>query len=200
MERVEALDLCAKCGGYCCLNVPGKFIPDDLAPGGRLDEQIVDEALDSGLAVIYTSFTSADGCRLAPIFTLATRGVGRPPLSLCHEATRCAHLRGDRCAYPLEKRPYECAVMVPSENISQCGMPNDELIEPYWVEYQELLRNIIERRSGRSWYRELMGQAEERRQIDGYAYGAYSIIQSLGLALSSQEADTIIATWLESLD
>lgn len=199
MERVEALDLCAKCGGYCCSNFPGKFSPDDLAPSGSLTEQAINDALDTGLAVVYTSFTNVEGSKVAPIFTLAARGVERPPLSLCHDATRCAHLEGDRCKFPLESRPYECAMMVPAESVSCCGIPDDLLIEPLWVDYQELLREVIEKRSGRPWCQELISQAQARRNTDGYAYGAWSLITSIGITDSSTEADAVIAKWLKSL-
>lgn len=200
MERVEVLDLCAKCGGFCCLHVPGRFCPDELATSEYLSEQDVNDALDAGIAVVYTSFAALEGNKVAPIFTLAARGTERPPLSLCHDAIRCAHLDGDRCKFPLDSRPYECAMMVPAEDVSSCGLPDDMLVEPLWVDYQELLRRVIRKRAGQSWRKELMDQIESRRNIDNYARGAWTLIDAEGLAGTSTEADTIITEWLDSLE
>ncbi|MCL1847528.1 MAG: hypothetical protein FWF91_06130 [Coriobacteriia bacterium] len=201
VERVEDLELCARCGGFCCLHTPGRFSPADflLTASDRLTESAVDDALDKGFAAVYTSFTNVEGSKMAPIFTLAARGIDRPPLSLCHEPICCAHLKGNRCLYALEERPYECAMMAPAEDFTQCGMPDDMLIEPFWVEYQELLRGVIEKRSGKSWREELLAQLESRWQFDSYAYGAAELIRVIGLAGDSAEADAIIATWLASL-
>ena len=200
MERVEALDLCAKCGGYCCLHIPGRFSPDDLASSGRLSEKDINDALDAGIATIYTSFAAIEGYKAAPIFTLATRGEGRPPLSLCHDATRCVHLKGKSCKFPLDERPYECAMMVPAEDASLCRLPDGVIIEPLWVEYQMLLRKVIEKRTGRSWAQELENQLETRRATDSYANGAWTLISYIGMAGNSKEADITIAKWLESLE
>jgi hypothetical protein len=200
MERVEAGDLCAACGGYCCCHAPGKFSPDDLASPGALDAQAVGAALDSGRAVVYASFTNVEGSKAAPIFTLAARGVDRPPLSLCHEPARCAHLEGDRCAYELEERPFECAAMVPSKDYPRCGLPDDMVAEALWVGHQGLLRDVIEQRSGRPWREELIGQIESRRHVDAYAYGAFELVRFAGLAEDPAEADAIVAAWAASLD
>jgi len=199
MERVEDLGLCAKCGGLCCLSAPGKFSPDELATSGSLDEQDINEALDSGLASMYTSFTSSSASKSAPIFTLTARGAGRPALSLCHEPTCCAHLFNGRCKFPLEKRPLECALMVPADTPSRCGLPDDLAVTLSWVAYQDLLRKVIEQRTGHSWREELMDQVQSRSQIDAYAQGARGLISSIGLAETSEEADAIIAAWQQTL-
>ena len=200
MERIEELDYCARCGGLCCLHAPGRFCPDDLAPSGCLDEKVVNDALDTGLAIIGTSFTNLEGSKTAPIFTLCARGIDREPLSLCHAPSCCAHLENDRCLFPLEKRPYECAVMVPASSISRCGLPDDAVVEPMWVEHQDLLRTVIENRSGRCWREELLRQIESRWRLDAYANGAWSLITSIGLANDSSEAETIVSAWLDSLN
>ncbi|MCL1797835.1 MAG: hypothetical protein FWG24_05960 [Eggerthellaceae bacterium] len=199
MKRVEASEFCVACKGYCCLHAPGKFAPEDFAPLGALDGQVIHDALDSGRAVMYTSFTNIEGSEAAPIFTLAARGIDREPLSLCHEALTCAHLEGDSCTYTLEERPLECAALVPSKNFPYCMLPDDMIIEPLWVEHQGLLREVIEQRCGRSWREELLAQMDERRHMDAYAAGAFELVCMAGLAESSSRVDAIIAAWVASI-
>ena len=199
MERVEALDICGRCGGYCCLHVPGRLIPHDLSADEPLTEQVIHDALDSKRAVVFSSFINIGRSKTVPVFTLAARGVNRPPLSLAYEPTRCYHLLGERCAFSLELRPFECAMMVPAGEISRCGMPDDMLIEPYWVKYQDLLRTVIETRSGLSWRDEVMRQLETRCKKDDYANAMLTLVKSRGLAHDAHEADAIIASWIETL-
>ena len=200
MERVESLAYCSKCGGLCCINAPGRFSPDDLVDGLRLGTpEGVEKALDSGLAVIYSSFFNAPSSKVAPIFTLGARGKGRPQLSLCHQPARCAHLDKDHCRFALELRPFECAVMVPNEQVARCGLPEGVVMELLWVDHQELLRAVIEERSGQTWRNELLRQAATRWTEDSYAQGAWEMIKALGLAGSSAEADQIVSTWRKTL-
>lgn len=199
MKRVEDAGLCAQCGGLCCLSAPGGFSPDDLTESGVLNASEINAALDSGVAIISTSFVNIEGHRAAPLLKINARGIGRGPLSLCHMPSQCAHLHGNHCAFLLEERPYECAVMVPHRDISRCGMHDGMPAEVLWVGHQGLLREVVSLRAGRPWFDELLAQMHSQLQVDEYAYGAWRLVQTIGLADNDPEIDSIVAAWKKTL-
>jgi len=195
MERIENLDLCAKCGGLCCLKGPGKYNPNDFASDGGLTQQMVNDALDDGRAIISTTLVSVEGSQAAPVFTLTARGKNREPLSLCHEAASCALLVDDRCRYALDERPYECAMLVPSENPAECRLPDNLLMEILWIDHQRTMRSVIEQRTGHHWRKEMVEQVLHHKDAEGYSQGIYDYLTKDGLVEDDEEADETIAEW-----
>jgi len=199
MERVEDLSFCAKCGGLCCLRTPGKYNPEEFSSGGTMSKKLINDALDDGRASMSTTFVSFAKSQIAPLFFLAARGKDRPPLSLCHDAVRCSHLVGDRCKFSLEERPFECAMLVPSEDTSKCSLPNDLFMELLWIDHQDTLRDVIEGRTGHTWRDEMVEQLMSRKDVDDYSTGAYELVISMGLVEDAEEADETIADWHEGV-
>jgi len=181
------------------LKGPGKYSPTEFSNGKTMSVQKINAAFDEGRAIMSTTFVSVEGSQAAPLFTLTARGEKRDALSLFHDAARCAHLVNDHCEFSLEERPYECAMLVPAEDASKCGLPDNQFMEILWVPHQQVLRELIEMRTGRSWRKELVEQVLSRKTDDSYSKGAYDFLTSIGLVKDDEEADETIAEWQRSL-
>jgi Fe-S-cluster containining protein len=186
LDRVEDISICTNCGGRCCKTAPGRFAPDDLLMlYGAVQTKTVSMMLDDGIAAITLGLVGALNSRLAPIFTLAARGLNEPSLCLCLDTARCTHLGSSGCSFELDKRPLECAAIIPST--SQCKLPGKTKMEDYWVPHQETLRKVVEYRAGKPWHDELKGQVFDLKRNDSYAKGARRLIEQRGLALEPDD-------------
>jgi hypothetical protein len=167
-----------------------------MAQGNYPLHEQIKKLLDENIAALTCGLVGALNSRLAPIFTLSARGMGKPALCLCLGDIRCVHLASTGCSFSLEGRPFECAAIVPST--IECKMPSDIKMEDLWVPYQELLRTIIEEYAQRPWLEELEAQIYDPRRSDAFAKGAQNLINGRGLA--SDPADvTLIADMARSL-
>jgi hypothetical protein len=196
MERIEDQALCALCGGLCCQRAPGRFSPDDFMEGDEPLSPAVRAALDDGFAAVYTSFVTVGSKKIAPLFTVASRGVRKPVLSLCDSESWCVRLTMDGCTLPLEERPFECAMMVPNRNISLCALPGGMTMEQLWIPYQNILRALIEQYAGRPWFQELSAQIQDPEKSDPYTAGVRELTDAIGLAFHERELDEIARCWL----
>ena len=186
MDRVEDIPICASCGGRCCKTTPGRFAPEDLSePDGTVRPDTVFRLLGDGIAAVTVGLVGALNSKLAPVFTLAARGLNEQALSLCLDTARCVHLSSHGCLFELGKRPLECAAIVPS--LSQCKLPGKTRMEDYWLGHQETLRSVVESQAGRAWHDELMAQIFNPRRKDAFAKGARQLIERRGLALEPHD-------------
>jgi hypothetical protein len=151
--------------------------------------------LETGFAALNASFITVYGKKAAPLFTVAARGVRKPELSLCDGDMKCARVSSTGCDLALDDRPFECAAMVPNVRVSQCALPDGMTMEELWIPYQDLLREIIEQRSGKAWYEELRDRIFNARGYDEYKAGARELVNALGLASDPREVDQIILLW-----
>lgn len=196
MTRVENNGLCTACGGLCCLRAPGRYAPDELESTGGANVAGIQAKLDAGFSSVTVSFVAVCDGRVAPVFTLAARGVGKGELVLCASNLRCTLLGLSKCTLPLEQRPYECAAMVPHQQVSQCRIPDDQLIEEFWLPYQQELWQVIELRSGLTWQEELRRQVSSAPDYDQYAQGVRELLATLGLASGIDEIrDVATRAW-----
>jgi hypothetical protein len=65
-------------------------------------------------------------------------------------------------------------------------------MEDLWMPYQDVLRTVIEKSSGRPWIDELTKQINEPKQKDNYTLGARKLIVERGLATSSADITFIV--------
>jgi len=191
-QRTEDAGRCAACGGFCCQRAPGRFAPEELAGGGRLDAEAVLGRLEAGSASITTSFIAVCDRRLAPVFTVAARGCGKGRLVLCASNIRCSFLEQERCMLSLALRPFECAMMVPDEDVSKCVIPEGLSMEELWLPHQQALHAVIRHCCGRPWAEELRRQIEQAPDSDQYAQGAKQLLKALGLAESEEEIQDVV--------
>jgi hypothetical protein len=209
MERVEDSRLCVLCGGLCCQRAPGRYAPEELASVSTavvdagsvnvagvdvagVDVASVEAMLDAGFSSITASFIAVCDRRAAVLFTLAVRGVGRGELVLCASDTRCLRLGAVGCTLALGQRPFECAMMVPHQQVPQCRIPDNLMMEEIWLPHQEVLRQVVERRSGLAWAEELKRQVFSAPTSDQYAQGARELLTALGLATDPDEILAVI--------
>jgi hypothetical protein len=193
---MENAHLCTVCGGYCCQHAPGRYSPTDFAERETVTAGEIKTALDTGFVAIYTSFIAPDDMRVAPVFTVAPRGVRKAILSLCSGTTWCIRLSLDGCALSLKERPFECAAMIPNKNFTLCALPNGMTMEQLWVPHQQILRKLIESYAGRPWFQELSAQIGDSANTDPYALGARELLETIGLVSDEQEIDALTARWL----
>jgi hypothetical protein len=195
VERVEDLNLCARCGGLCCKRAPGRYSPDDFADEGGVSVAVITRALEGGNASINTSFITVPGRKVAPLFTVAARGVRKPELSLCDGEMKCARVSSSGCDIELDERPFECAAMVPHTQIAQCLLPDGMTMEELWIPYQDILREVIEQWSQKKWFDELHEHIFTLRGYDAYKTGARELINAIGMASDPREIDQILSVW-----
>jgi hypothetical protein len=189
IERVEDIGRCAVCGGRCCKTAPGRFVPDDLEQWGGIQVDSVVALLATETAAIDCGLVGSMNSKMAPILMLAARGLNRPELDFLHGPMRCTHLTANGCSFPLDKRPFECAVIVPSD--SDCRLPDDLHMEFFWLECQSVLREATERVSGRSWLDEVCRQIDNPKRTDPKIQGARRLVAMRGLANTALETDRI---------
>jgi hypothetical protein len=189
---VDANQLCVDCGGLCCQRAPGRYAPEELTRFGGAGVDGIQAMLEAGHSSITVSYIAVCDGRVAPLFTLAARGVGQGEVVLCTSSLRCSYLGRDSCMLTLAERPYECAMMVPNRQPSQCLMPDGQLMEELWLPHQDALRQVIELRSGRPWPDELQSQVDSAPAWDEYARGVQELIATLGLATDHDELIGVI--------
>lgn len=189
LKRVEDIDRCALCGGRCCKRAPGHFVPEDLKRWGDLTTDVVIRLLETGVASVDCGLIGVMNTKVAPILTLAARGLNQPMLDFAHCSIRCVHLQDSGCAFPLEERPFECAVITP--NSLECKLPGDIHMEFFWLEHQGILREVVEKISDRLWLEEVHCQIVNSKRTDLKIRGARRLIAERGLAETATETDYI---------
>jgi len=189
-QQVEDVELCSSCGGRCCKLTPGRFSPYDLDRFGGCTVSVVDELLNQGLATITGSLVNAWNSQLAPVLILAAQGVDRPAIDLFRENVCCVSLQSTGCLYSLEERPYECAAIIPST--VECKMPDSVHMEDFWVEHQEVLREVVHRQTGRSWVEEFNAQLYDGKCNNAIVQRSRSLVERLGMATSDNDIQLII--------
>jgi hypothetical protein len=164
---------------------PGRYAPEDFERCGGLTVALVVELLAGGVASIDCGLVGALNSRVAPQLVLAARGLNQPEVDFFHGSLRCVHLRSDGCAFLLEDRPLECALIVPDAR--ECALPEALRMERFWVGQQEVLREAVQERCGVSWLMELHRQLDDRRRNDSKIRGARNLIAARGLAESTAD-------------
>lgn len=192
LERTEDIDRCAHCGGRCCKLAPGHFVPDDFGQWGGVTVDVVVKLLATGVASMDCGLVGTPNSRLAPILMPAARGLNQPEIDFFHCSVRCAHLQNKGCAFPLNERPYECAVIVPNDR--DCALPDDLHMEFFWLSCQTVLREAVERISSSPWLDELCRQLADPKRSDLKIQGARRLVAKWGLADSTLEIDYIAET------
>jgi hypothetical protein len=64
-------------------------------------------------------------------------------------------------------------------------------MEDLWVAHQEILRTIVEERSGLGWFDELSRQLNDKKDRSAFTRGAQDLVKRHGLASSDAEISLI---------
>ena len=118
----ENNEACAKCGGLCCLNLPGCTVPEDFNLEDKTEEEVkgfLIEMFSTGMWQIdWWDFYAEDfKCEHKGYFIrpATKRNYGK----LFHGAWAfegCVFLQGNSCVLEFTERPYDCKVLVPSSD------------------------------------------------------------------------------------
>jgi len=189
-QRVEDLDLCARCGGRCCKESPGRFAPTDFERSGDFDISRVENLLHEGRASIVIGLIKALNSPMAPIFMLKYRGKGKGELEFFCSDVECIGLTAQGCSFSLDERPFECAAIVPSPE-GCCTLPGDLHMEDLWAPYQDALHVLITNRAGCEWFEEFNRQLADKRNRSSFKQEVQNLIQKYGLTTSTSEISLI---------
>lgn len=144
--KYENIELCKKCGGYCCKKSGCDYFVSDFE---NMKLEYLQEILDEGRISIIASF---DFKRLkngklvyTPILSLRARNKNRDIVDLFSFKTRCASLEENGCYYDVERRPSGGVALI-AKLERKCYSEIDRLEElRKWEPYQKVLRRLVKR-------------------------------------------------------
>ena len=158
----ENIEICQKCGGYCCKKSGCDYVPEDFS-------EISLNYLLSKLEEGYISIVSAqDFKRLpsgqivnTPFLYLRARNKNRPIVDLLSMKTTCASLTENGCKFTYEERPTGGKNLTPVDN-GNC-YPKEHPIElvKRWEKYQKILSRAVKRITGKSVEEQLRLDVEQ---------------------------------------
>lgn len=151
MEKIENLDFCRKCGGYCCKKSGCDYGVDDfsdLSYKGLL--KVLAQGNISIVACLQFSYVNNKMC-CSPFLYLRARNEKRDVVDLLSVKTRCSMLKDDGCSYSYEERPRGGRNLIPAEKKELC-LPKDSPLEIIreWGNYQKVLSRIVKNYCGMS--------------------------------------------------
>lgn len=147
----ENLDICKKCGGYCCKKCGCDYAVEDFL-------EIKKDYLLSKLEEGYISIVSIQNFKILPngemvnlpFLYLRARNINRPVVDLLSMKTTCASLTDMGCQFDYEHRPMGGKNLVPVEGM-RCYPREDAInIVKGWERYQNILEKIVKRLTGKS--------------------------------------------------
>lgn len=158
----ENIEICQKCGGYCCKKSGCDYVPEDFS-------EISLNYLLSKLEEGYISIVSAqDFKRLpsgqivnTPFLYLRARNKNRPIVDLLSMKTTCASLTENGCNFTYEERPTGGKNLTPVDNGICYPKENPIELVKRWAKYQEVLSKAVERITGKSVEEQLRFDVEQ---------------------------------------
>ena len=147
----ENLEICKKCGGYCCKKCGCDYAAEDFL---EIKMNYLLEKLNEG----YISIVSAQNFeRLkngkivnTPFLYLRARNLNRPVVDLLSMKTTCASLTKTGCKFDYQNRPFGGKNLIPVDGL-HCYPDKDALnIVKSWSSYQKLLARLVKRLTGKS--------------------------------------------------
>ena len=188
-RRVEDLELCARCGGRCCKEAPGRFAPEDFEGSCGFDIEKVRASVKDKRASFVVGFIKALSSPLAPIFMLKHRGKGKGVLEFFSSDTQCSVLTASGCPYSLDERPFECAGIVPSTE--KCALPEGMHMEDFWAPWQDAMRELVSEYAGCDWAEEFDRQFTNKRIVSPFKREAQELTRKYGVTTSASEISLI---------
>ena len=125
MEQFDPCEVCAKCGGECCMRYPGAFFPQDI-PGGVTIASIVTFVKDGKACFDWWEGDPRDGISyddkdyMGRAYFLRPRVVGSEDDDFDPTwGGRCVHHTDCGCELSREEMPTGCKALEPKESL-QC--------------------------------------------------------------------------------
>ncbi len=162
IERVENKDICQLCGGKCCKACGCNYASTDFE---NLSFNSMFEILEKGNISIIASLDfqyTANGIPFAaPTLYLRERNINSDVIDLVSIASRCSSLTDTGCPYSLDKRPSGGAALTPNYPDVCHSHEMQEAIYASWKPYQNTLRKLVKRLTGKSVEEEIKRCVEE---------------------------------------
>ena len=156
MNKCEDKNICAECGGVCCIKSGCDYFVSDFK---SLKFNYLDNVLKGGYVSIIASldFERTTGGKLIinPILSLRARNRNREIIDLLSMKTTCLSLSENGCRYSLEERPSGGATLIPKENMN-CYSEVNRLEElQKWIPHQKTLQKLVKKYTGKNIYDKL---------------------------------------------
>lgn len=157
----ENKDICSKCGGRCCKKSGCDYSTENF---DKINAQELYKILEEGKISIVSLVRfekNKEGKEyISPFLYLRARNKNRPVVDLISMKTTCSQLTETGCAYSFEERPKGGVNLIPSEK--KCYPDKDPYsIVSGWEQYQNLLRKIVKRLTGKSVEAKIKEDIEE---------------------------------------
>ncbi len=161
--ELENRELCAKCGGRCCLEMGCYYSAEDLKV---IDSRSIKEMLSEGYTSIKADILTSIPKKI--MLSLKARNIGADVIDLVSYTRSCMVLGENGCKYSLDKRPSGGKYLIPNEK-GMCDYSEISLLDiiESWLPYQKLLKSICEDISGRK-YEELLAE-----KVEEFLYQSY---------------------------
>jgi Fe-S-cluster containining protein len=140
IKNNENLDICSKCGGKCCNFMPGINHPEDF----NNDKEKMKVALNNNYCI-----DCWEGGEEENIYYIRprTEKAKNNKVNYSWGRDKCMFLSKyiTKCSLEFDKRPYECKILIPKNNIADiCKGPNSKWESAnWWKNYQEFLKEEI---------------------------------------------------------
>ncbi len=161
MNIYENKNICAKCGGKCCLEGGCDYLVSDIE---EFNIQNFCDLLESGKASIKAILNENEiesKKNIEVILILKSRNINRGAIDLISIETPCSLLTATGCFYPFLKRPGFARHLIPDPNYECYSDLNYKSEYLKWRQYQSVLENIIKEKTGLSKYEEFRKELEE---------------------------------------
>jgi Fe-S-cluster containining protein len=131
-------NLCSKCQGKCCKNLPGSTIPEDFNLSDLENELI--QVLQNNYCVDCYDSDSEQLFYIRP----RIKGINHI-IDFNHWSGECIFLTETGCQLNENKRPYNCKMLEPVQNM-HCKIHNnagryDSAIK--WKKYRNVIDNVL---------------------------------------------------------
>lgn len=150
--ELENHEMCAKCGGKCCIKSGCDYKTTDFE---NLKIDYLQSKLEEGYIsiVAFQDLTKMPDGKIInqPLLYLRARNINRPIVDLLSMKTTCASLTPSGCKYRSEERPSGGLNLIPKEYGERCyplNPPKD--IVKSWEPYQKILSRLVKRLTGKS--------------------------------------------------
>ncbi len=159
---MENLDICKKCGGFCCKKSGCDYLPRDFSD---LSFNGLYQKLQEGNISIVASlgFEKLPNGKLIanPFLYLRARNKNREIIDLFSMKTTCSMLTEGGCSYSHNERPFMGKNLVPASEQKCFPLEDPNKLMDDWMSYQKVLSKIVKRMTGMTVEEKLSEDVEQ---------------------------------------
>lgn len=173
MCKNENLEVCKKCGGNCCKNMPGAYSPEDLFKGEEITKESIkrlimesdnlsidrweaDEEYGEELYYIRPKLVSRKP-GMSDWFDLLTLAIGKcdsekkVDFAIVTDNHQCYFLGENGCKLSYDQRPKNCRDLIPNpengcyiKEVKEQNMSEKLYYAKMWEPYSEMIEKVSE--------------------------------------------------------